>query len=387
MKIVHLTSSRFFGGPERQMLGLAGSLRPGAETLLISFSEGGLCRSFLDQVKLQDFEAVELAHDTPRLLAAASELKTRLQGGNVDLLLCHGYKADLLGFWVARKLRIPVVAVSRGWTGESQRVRFYEAFDRRVLRRMDRVVCVCEGQAQKVRAAGVRAEKITVIHNSIQIDRFGEPDESYRGRLGAWFRHPPRHLVGAAGRLSPEKGFDVLIDAAAKICANRADVGFVLFGDGPLRSTLAAQIERRGLDGRFLLAGFSDEFDRYLPHFDIFVQSSHTEGLPNVILEASAAKVPVLATAVGGTPELIADGENGLLIPPGDAAALVCRLCELLDDRQKREALGEEGRKRVERHFAFASQAEKYCKLFSEVLGKEIHTDNASVGEEFVSTS
>jgi glycosyltransferase involved in cell wall biosynthesis len=378
MKIVHLTSSRFFGGPERQMLGLAESLRCRVESIFISFAEGGLCDTFLDKTRKQGFEALALAHDTPHLWASASELTTRVRERSADLLLCHGYKADLLGLWAARKLHIPVTAVSRGWTAECPRVRLYESLDRRVLRWMDRVVCVSERQAEKVRAAGVPAEKISVIHNAVRSERFAAPDPAFGDRLRALFPHPPRQIVGAAGRLSPEKGFDVLVDAAA-VCARHCDAGFVLFGDGPLQAALTARISQQGLENRFRVAGFTNELDRYFPHFDLFAQSSHTEGLPNVLLESFAAGVPVVATAVGGTPELVADGKNGFLVPADDPAALAKSILELLENPSRRESFGAAGRESVVRHFSFGSQAEKYCDLFADLLDKEAGFDGVSV--------
>jgi glycosyltransferase involved in cell wall biosynthesis len=386
MLVTHLTSSRFFGGPERQMLELAESLRPRVESFIISFSESGLCRSFLGESKKRGFQSLELAHDTPHPLAAMADLTKQLRARNVDILLCHGYKADLLGLWAARRLQIPVAAVSRGWTGESARVRFYEALDRRILRWMDRVVCVSQGQSQKVRAAGVPQEKITVIHNAVRGARFAVCDKTYGNRLQAMFPHPPRLVVGAAGRLSPEKGFSRLIDAA-EVCAKQADVGFVLFGDGPLRSALAERIAELKLESRFLLGGFTGELDRYLPHFDIFAQSSYTEGLPNVILESLAAGVPVVATAVGGTPELVDDGENGFLVPAGDVLALSRRLLELLGDPRRREAMGRVGKNKVAEHFTFAAQSEKYIDLFFKMLGIQTPVENALAPAELVETS
>jgi glycosyltransferase involved in cell wall biosynthesis len=378
MKVVHLTSSRFFGGPERQMLGLADRLRGRVESVFISFAEGGLCRAFLDEAGKQGFEAQALTHDTPHLWASALELTSQIRQRNANLLLCHGYKADLLGLWAARKLRIPIVAVSRGWTAECPRVRLYEALDRRFLRWVDCVVCVSERQAEKVRSAGVPTDKIKLIHNAVRSERFAAPDPAFGERLRAIFPRPPRQIVGAAGRLSPEKGFDVLVDAAA-VCAGRCDVGFVLFGDGPMRSALSARIAERGLADRFHVAGFTHELDRYFPHFDLFAQSSHTEGLPNVILESFAAGVPVVATAVGGTPELVADGKNGFLVPAGNAAALADGLRQLLENPPRRKLFGAAGRELVAQRFSFDSQARSYRRLFAVLLGKEAVSDGMPV--------
>src|SRR5262249_18027517 len=153
--IIHLTSSTFFGGPERQMLGLAQALGEGDRTAFFSFREGGRCRDFLGRARREGDEADELAHDTPHFRAAVRELTARLRRASADVLCCHGYKADLLGRPAARRAGVPVVAVARGWTAEDLKVRLYEALDRFALRWMDRVVCVSEGQAVKVRHAGV----------------------------------------------------------------------------------------------------------------------------------------------------------------------------------------------------------------------------------------
>src|SRR5207244_4478612 len=144
-----------------------------------------------------------------------------------------------------------------------------------------------------------------------------DPDPRYRERLARLFRPPRKRIVGAAGRLSPEKGFDVLVDAIALVRDHNPDVAFAIFGDGPCRPDLQQQISSLGLTGAVALAGFRLDLDQYLPHLDLLVLPSHTEGLPNVVLEACAAGVPVVATAVGGTPEVIEDGASGFLVPPG----------------------------------------------------------------------
>src|SRR5262249_20226915 len=152
------------------------SLSPGDRTVFLSFAEGGRCRHFLSGVRKEGFEALGLENDTPWLQAAVREIAAHLERVRADVLLCHGYKADLLGRVAARRQKVPVVAVSRGWTGESFKVRLYERLDRFHLRWMDRVVCVSEAQAAKVRRAGVRPERVGVIHNAVDPDRFADPD-------------------------------------------------------------------------------------------------------------------------------------------------------------------------------------------------------------------
>jgi glycosyltransferase involved in cell wall biosynthesis len=266
-----------------------------------------------------------------------------------------------------------VIAVSRGWTAATLKVRVYEMADRVSLHAMDRVVCVSAGQAAKVRRAGVPAYRVVVIHNAIRTDRFDNPNgESYREALRSLFPEPPGRLVCAAGRLSPEKGFDVLVEAAAILRQQRdghkpLDIGFVLFGDGPLRPDLCRQIAEKGLERRFILAGFRQDLDSFLPFFDLVVLPSFTEGLPNVALEAFASGVPVVATAVGGTPEVVEDGVSGFLVRPGDPPALASRILAAFQDEENRRQMGIRGRQRVRDHFTFEAQSQRYQHLFAQL--------------------
>jgi glycosyltransferase involved in cell wall biosynthesis len=379
MKILHLTASTFLGGPERQMLGLARSLPVAVRTEFVSFAEGGRCRAFLDAARREGFEAAALDNDTPHLRAAVRELAGHLRRANPDAVFCHGYKANLVGRPAARRLGpgVPVVAVSRGWTAESWKVRLYEALDRAHLRFMDCVVCVSAAQAAKVYRAGVRPGCIRVIHNAVDATRFAHPDPRGRGELQALFRTPRPLLVGAAGRLSPEKGFDVLVAAAARLRRSHPEVGFVHFGDGQCRQRIERQIALRGLGESFVLGGFRTDLDRFLPHFDLLVLPSYTEGLPNVVLEAFAAGVPVVATAVGGTPEVI-DAHCGVLVPPGDPQALAAGIRGALARGKSLRDLGEAGRRHVREHFSFAAQAEHYMELLAELCPARPEAEESS---------
>ena len=370
--VIHLTASPFYGGPERQMLGLAQSLDGSVCTVFLSFAEGGRCQPFLEEAWRQGFEAESLRHDTPHFQAAIRELAVLLRHHSADILLCHGYKAGLLGRLAARRVGIPIVAVSRGWTYESPKIRLYELIDRINLRWMDRIVCVSQGQAAKVRRAGVPTRKIVVIPNAIQAERFDHPDPIARTELERLFPHPVRRIVGAAGRLSPEKGFADLVEAATLVAQADSHVGFVLFGDGFLRAYLSEQIAALGLTDQFVLAGFRTDLDRLIPHLDLMVQSSYTEGLPNVILEACAAGVAVVATAVGGTPEVVEAGRNGWLVPPGNPQALSRAMLDALSNATRRQDMGAAGREQVRSRFTFVAQAAAYRRLIDELTsGRE----------------
>jgi glycosyltransferase involved in cell wall biosynthesis len=370
MLVVQLMASPFFGGPERQMLGLACSLPKNYRTVFLTFAERGLARPLLAQVHRHGFEGWALAHNFPHVARAAREVARELRRLRADIVCCSGYKPDLIGWLAARQAGVPCVSVSHGWTSATLKVRVYETLDRWVLRWMDAVVCVSEGQAVKVRQTGAPPERVEVIRNAVALEAFAEPEPAVRAALEGLFPRPPRRIVGAAGRLSPEKGFDRLIDAAALVTQTEPETGFVIFGGGPLRAALAAQIAARGLQDRFVLAGFRTDLQRFLPVLDLAVLSSLTEGLPVILLEALAAGVPAVSTAVGGTPEVIADGVHGYLVPPGDSAALARRVLDALRDDAARRAMGARGRQRVREQFTFATQSAQYQRLF-ERLARE----------------
>ncbi|WP_439620437.1 glycosyltransferase [Gemmata sp.] len=370
MRLVHLTSSTFFGGPERQMLGLAQALPADVRTTFASFSEGGRSAGFLDEIRRNGFPTVPLAADFPHALAAVRETTALLRDTQCDALICHGYKAHILGRAAARRAGIPAVAVSRGWTGETRKVKVYEWLDRRHLRFMDHVVCVSDGQAAKVRRwCRVPAARMSVIRNSARLAAFESQDPAARQRLLGFLPSDSgvSQVVLAAGRLSPEKGFGVLVEAAATVCRENPAAGVVLFGEGVLRPELEARVRDHGLANRFVIPGFRTDLDSLIGAADVVVLPSFTEGLPNVALEASAAGVPVVATAVGGTPEAIADGETGFLVPPGQPARIAAKVGELLRDPELRARFGAAGKHRMRTTFTFAAQAAAYLKLLQQL--------------------
>lgn len=366
-RLLHLTSSPFYGGPERQMLELANTLRDRGrpvETVFGSFSENGNAREFLTLTERAGYRSIELKSDMPHLVGAKRELTDLLRCEKIDLVFLHGHKARTVGWFAARKASVPMIGVSRGWTTENWKIAVYTKIDRWMHRRMDHVVCVSQGQADKVVRYGTPKSRVSVIRNAIRTDRFDTaPDPDYRRKLESFFPEAPRFLLGDAGRLSPEKGFDVFLESLALLKQYGLSVGLVIFGEGFLLEPLREQAEKLGIARSVAFPGFTRELDRFMPHFDIFVQSSHTEGLPNVLLEAMAARTAVVATEVGGTAEVVEEGVTGLRVPPADPEKLAGAIRRVLEDDTLRDTMGREGRKRVEEHFTFAAQSDAYWAL------------------------
>lgn len=353
------------------MLGLAESLSPSFSTTFLSFSERGRCRAFLNVVRQAGFDSAELFHDSRHARLAIRELTSFLRGNFADVLVTHGYKSNLLGRPAARLAGVPIVSVSRGWTGENLKVWCYEALDRFHLRFMDRVVCVSQCQAARVLRTGVGPEKVRVIRNAARLRAFDAVDPDGRSRLRA-LAGGDGPIVLAAGRLSPEKGFSVLVDAARRVHERIPNARFVLFGEGVERTRLESRIAQLRLGGVFRLAGFCNDLDALIPWADVIALPSFTEGLPNVALEAGAAGVPVIATAVGGTPEVVADGVTGYLVPAGDEIALAERLANLLANAELARKFAEASTRRMAEHFSFETQARGYEALFSELASERV---------------
>ena len=215
------------------MLGLADHSANHISTF-VSYSEGGRCGAFLDEVRARGHAAVELMSDSRNVRENLRELTDLLRTRDADVLMTHTFKPNILGRIAARRAGIPIVAVSRGWTWENLKVRAYEAIDRVNLRFVDHVVAVSEGQGERVRKGGVPSSRLNVIRNAARLSAFAEPDPEFDRKLRGLFPtvNPLSSIVLAAGRLSPEKGFDVLLDAAPSILQRNPGVRFVLFGEG-----------------------------------------------------------------------------------------------------------------------------------------------------------
>jgi len=349
------------------MLGLSLGLPPSVRTKILCFRDHSSGLPFLKQLEAAGVPAQMIDHANPHFLGMIADVVSQLRSENADLLACHGYKAGVVGWFAARRVGIPVIAVSRGWTAHTLKVRAYESLDRRMLRRMDAVVCVSAGQAAKVARTGIGRDRLHVIHNSVDPARFRDDGSAGREILESLFASPRSAIIAGIGRQSPEKGFDQLVHAVRLLVRDDDRVGIVLVGDGPDRPMLEALVRESGLEPNVVFAGFRTDVDRLLPGADILAQSSHTEGLPNVVLEASAAGLPVVATDVGGTSEIIEDGVNGFLVPAADPTALARRLLDLVRSPQLRRQMGDRGRDLVRARFSFARQASEYEALFARI--------------------
>lgn len=235
------------------------------------------------------------------------------------------------------------------------------------LRAAQRVVAVSDHLAARLRGElWVAPERIRVIRNAVPAlaPPTAEERAAQRARLNV---ADSTFLVGAVGALRPVKCFPRLVEAVALVAQRRPDVKLLLVGDGPERSTIEAEIHRRGVGGVVMLAGHCEHVRDCLVALDLYATASEMEGTSLALLEACWCALPVVATAVGGNPEVVDDGISGTLVPPADPTALAGALERYAADPTRGRAHGERGRQRVLRHYSFADFAASHERLYGEL--------------------
>lgn len=209
---------------------------------------------------------------------------------------------------------------------------------------------------------GVPPEKVVVIPYGVNLDIFRQgKNRKLKASLGI---SPETFVVGVVARLHSQKGHCYLIEAAQSIVAKHKDVKFVFVGDGELRKDLENQVKESQLEKYFLFLGFRSDVHELLRTFDLFVLPSLYEGLPNVILEAMATGLPVVATSVDGTVELVKDGETGYLVPPKAPETLAEKISLFIQNRECATKFGKQGRKRVEVEYSLSKQVANFQNLY-----------------------
>lgn len=367
-RVLHLISSGGFYGAERAVLDLCRASLKGLFSPLLA--------SFLDLRKphLELHEAAGREGVPTRLircrhavdLYAVRQIRQVLLEDKIDIMHCHGFKADFHGLLAGRLVGIPLVATNHLWTGSNRIVRWYEWLDGFVLRFFDRVVAVSAPIRDDLTRAGVALRRVAIIPYGICLDGDVVPSpEALRSEFGL---KPGEIIIGVIARLSPEKGHCHLLRAAQMVLQQEPRARFLSVGDGPLRSMLEQEVEARGLKGSVVFAGVRRDMPRIYALLDLVVSASLREGLPLSLLEALAAGCPVIATRVGDVPRIVRDGITGILVEPGDEAGLAQAILDLLKDASLRDKLGQEGKRLVEEYFTAERMARDYATLYGDIL-------------------
>ncbi len=284
-----------------------------------------------------------------------------------DLINTHDMRSNLAAYMI-RGRRIPWVAQIHGWLGHthSGRWRYYEKMDRMIIRKADVVVVGSNAAFQEVQAAG--AKKVCLVPNSVAIPHRDECElhcEEIRQQIGA---RRDSVVVGTVGRVHAGKGPIYLIEAIERLTRQGLPVKGLIVGDGPELESLRQLVIARNLTDSVILPGFCQEVGPYYSAMDIFVVPSLKESMPLTALEAMAMRRPIIASNVGGLPDVIKDGQNGLLVPPADSEALAAAIEKLMADRNLSEKLAGCGRETVVQKFSAEAMTRQLENVFQETI-------------------
>ena len=369
MNILHLRASNFYGGPERQLHFHARLAKDSPYKVTVaSFAESGGRPEFLDVIARDNIPVhvfdVTSAYDT----RAISDLRNYCRANEIDILCTHDYRTTVLGCMAARRIRTRWLAFSRGFTQDNLKVRLYHAIDKFLIRQANHIVAVSHSQKDKLRRLWIREKNISVVHNAIDPDSFAAiPPVDLRTRFGF---EPDTFVCISGGRFSREKGQAHLVEAAWSAIARNPRLRFVLFGDGPDWQRMRGRAETLGLVGKVLCPGFERNLLGCMKGADMLINPSLSEGLPNIVLEAMALGVPVVATSVGGVPELVTDNQSGKLVPAANASAMADAIVELADNAEKRAALVSSAKDAIAGEFSFAAQFKMLAALYDRFGGR-----------------
>lgn len=371
-RTLHLIASNFVGGPEKQILhhAIAGA-SSGREVVIGSFRRGLARPEILQHAENLGLPVLELgpARFDPR---AVFQLVHGIRKRDISIVCTHGYKANLIGWAACRITACPQIAFARGWTAENKRIRFYESLDRIVLRWTDWVVCVSQPLADEVEELRHRRPAPVVIPNAaLFLDAYAVQAQDRAALKRSIGQPEDAFLVCAVGRLSPEKGHRYLLLALPNLFRQIPKLRLLLLGEGQERKRLEEQARGLAVHDRVVFAGFHKNVRPWIQACEVLINPSLTEGVPNAILEAMALGTPVVATAVGGVPDLIHNGKSGLLIPPANPEMLARAIHELFVNPANALHLAANAQVRVQA-FSPAKQFKALLELYSRASQSKI---------------
>lgn len=299
---------------------------------------------------------------------AIKEIKKLIEKYDIDILDCHDYKSNLIGFILSKSYPIKLITTIHGWSGKSLKEQFYYFVDKMILRYFDKVIIVYQGMNSYLLRKGVSQARLVTIHNAIDADDFKRGYASVTIRAELKVRDTDI-LVGNVCRLSKEKNLGLFLLAAQKIALAIDNVKFILVGDGPEKDNLKRYANKLGIGDKVIFPGERKDIKNIYDALDVLMLTSLKEGLPNVVLEAMAMEVSVVATKVGGVEELVEDGKNGLLFEPNDVDGIANGVIKILKDKQTAENFKRGSRAKVCNEFSFAARTKKMEDLYLEVMG------------------
>ena len=358
MKILHVEGgAELYGGARQVLYLLEGLAARGVESHLACRGGSDLAR---EAASFATVHGITMRGDLD--IGLVGRLGRLMDACRPDLVHLHSrIGADVMGGIAARRRELPVVHTRRV---DNPEPRWLVA---RKYRLHDRVIAISEGIARVLRAEGLPEEKLRVVRSAVAAGRYAVSRSPHRCRRELGLAEDTL-AIGVIAQLIPRKGHQVLLDALPALRAAHPRLKVLFFGKGPLAGDLQEEIDRRGLAAQVRMMGFREDLAGLLPCLDLVVHPALMEGLGVSLLQASAAGVPIVASAVGGIPEAVQDGVNGRLVPPGDHARLAAAVHALLADRALRDRLGAGGQRLVREAFSVEAMVNGNLAVYRELI-------------------
>ena len=322
-----------------------------------------------DVAKKNKLETKIFDCDSPFSLKTILEMRKFIKQRKIDIIQSHGYKTNFYAIFAALFERKPLICTCHPWTETSYnlKAKIYSWLDKHLLTRFDKLVAVSSNVRDEIIAQGISKDKITLIENGIDIHRFS--NSFNKEELCRKYKiDPGRRIIGTIGRLVKEKAQDLFLEAAKLIIENFPEAYFLIVGDGPLRDYLLGKVEALNLHENVRFTGVCDDIPEILALMDIFVLSSISEGLPMVLLEAMAARKPIVTTKVGEVPKIITDNQDGIIVSPNNVTELKTAIEFLLMNKNKANLFAQKVYHKVIQHFSSEVMAERYIKIYEQLL-------------------
>jgi L-malate glycosyltransferase len=361
IRVLQLVLTLGVGGTERLVIELVRRLSDRVSSAVCCIDEQGEWAGELAAVGVPVTELRRAPGFQPALASRIAKLAAAF---GADVVHCHHYSPFVYGQMAAvlnRRLR--VVFTEHGRLSDAS-----PSLKRRMVNGLlgrlgAQIFAVSHSLREHMIGEGLPAGRIGVIHNGIDAGPSPAPTAraDARQRLGL---SPSAEVLGTVARLDPVKDFDTMLESIALLRQARPGVKLVVLGDGPERKRLESVIRAKGLEETVVLAGHRSDARMLLPAFDVYVNTSLSEGISIAILEGMAAALPVVATNVGGNPEVVDDGRSGLLVAARSSRQIADASARFLESLEARRSFGDTGRNRVVTNFAFNRMADAYWQAY-----------------------
>lgn len=373
MKILHVLDSGGLYGAEKMLLALVKEqIHQGLSPTILSAGEPGIVEKPIEkEARLLDLPIVPWRMSPGFNLLGARKIIGWAKANDFQLIHSHGYKFNvLMGLWPESVRGLPLITTLHGYVKAPKYTKawLYELLDRLILPRMRQVIVVSETMKQQIPVSIAQSEKLSVIVNGLNVASITESSrQAVDVRLQSFFEaHEP--MVLGVGRLSPEKGFDRLVDAFAELVKQSPSAGLLIVGEGGQRDILEQQVKTLGLERCVLMPGYIENVSPLMANSDVLCMPSLTEGLPITLLEAMSVGVPIVAASVGEIPQVLGNGEGGRVLADLSANSLSTALVETVASSVEGTGAVEWAKRRVSYCYSVKAMASNYQQIYQRVL-------------------